>query len=263
MTIPIYQVDAFTSRLFSGNPAAVCVLERWPDAVSMQRIAAENNLSETAFIVKCDAGYDLRWFTPKVEVDLCGHATLAAGYVILHILNPDLDSISFSTQSGVLVVSRDDKMLSMDFPSRAPKPLPAIELLSDALGEAPAEVHLSRDVLALFGDEAIVRALRPDISKLAALEEGLGVIVTAKGDDVDFVSRFFGPKAGVAEDPVTGSAHCTLVPFWAERLGRTKLRARQISERGGELLCEQQGDRVKLSGECVLYMSGTVQGSVD
>lgn len=258
MPVPIYQVDAFTSRLFAGNPAAVCILDSWPSAETMQSIAAENNLSETAFIVRSDSGYDLRWFTPTVEVDLCGHATLGAGYVVLHYLDPERDSVSFNTLSGTLTVSRDGDLLSMDFPSRAPKPISIPELLSDALGKAPVEVHLSRDILALYDDEASIRALTPDFAKLAAIEEGMGIIVTAKGDDVDFVSRFFAPKAGVLEDPVTGSAHCTLVPFWSERLGRSQLSARQVSERGGELQCELRGKRVKISGQCAIFLTGTI-----
>ena len=259
MPIPIYQVDAFTSHLFAGNPAAVCILNSWLSAETMQSIAAENNLSETAFIVHRDSGYDLRWFTPMVEVDLCGHATLAAGYVVLHYLEPERDSVSFETLSGTLTVGRDGDLLSMDFPSRAPKPITIPALLSDALGKAPAEVHLSRDLLALYDDEASIQALTPDFEKLAAIEEGMGIIVTAKGDEVDFVSRFFAPKAGVSEDPVTGSAHCTLVPFWSERLGRSELSARQVSERGGGLQCELLGERVKISGQCALFLKGSIE----
>ena len=258
-THDIYQVDAFTSRLFGGNPAAVCILDSWLDAAVMQDIAAENNLSETAFIVQSHSGYDLRWFTPKIEVDLCGHATLAAGYVVLHLLGENIDSVSFETVSGTLTVRRDGEWLSMDFPSRVPTLVSPIENLSDALGTAPSEVHMSRDILALYDDEATVRALSPDFIRLAALEEGLGVIATAQGDDVDFVSRFFVPKAGISEDPVTGSAHCTLVPFWSERLGRSKLQARQVSERGGELLCEHRGDRVTIKGQCRLFLKGTFE----
>ena len=223
MTIPIYQVDAFTVGPFSGNPAAVCPLDAWLDDATMQGIAAENNLAETAFIVGTESGYDLRWFTPAIEVDLCGHATLAAGYVVLHHLQPGLDTVAFETMSGQLVVSRDNDRLSMDLPARAPKPLATSQALIDALGEAPSEVLLSRDILAVYDEEASVRRLMPDQAGLFALGEGLGVIVTARGDTVDFVSRFFAPKAGVAEDPVTGSAHCTLVPFWADRLGRSHL----------------------------------------
>jgi PhzF family phenazine biosynthesis protein len=255
----IYQVDAFTSRLFGGNPAAVCILDSWLDAEVMQDIAAENNLSETAFIVQSHSGYDLRWFTPTIEVDLCGHATLAAGYVVLHLLSRDSDSVSFETVSGTLTVRRDGEWLSMDFPSRVPTLVPAIEALSNALGKAPSEVHMSRDILALYDDEATVQALSPDFVKLAALEEGLGVVATAQGDNVDFVSRFFAPKAGISEDPVTGSAHCILIPFWSERLGRSQLQARQISERGGELLCEHRGDRVTIQGQCRLFLQGTFE----
>ncbi len=258
MKIPIYQVDAFTLGPFSGNPAAVCSLDAWLDDATMQNIAAENNLAETAFIVAREEGYDLRWFTPTIEVDLCGHATLAAGYVVLNHLQPDLDSVSFETLSGTLIVTRDGERLSMDFPARAPTPVPVSKVLSEALGQAPSEVHLSRDILAVYDDEACVRSLSPDQARLLALDEGLGVIVTAKGDTVDFVSRFFVPKGGIAEDPVTGSAHCTLVPYWAERLGKSQLIAHQVSPRGGELHCEHRGDRVIMSGQCVLFLTGSI-----
>ena len=258
MKIPIYQIDAFTQTPFSGNPAAVCPLNTWLDDTTLQNIAAENNLSETAFIVLRDDGYDLRWFTPTVEVDLCGHATLASAYVVLNHLQPDLDSVSFETQSGKLVVTRDGERLSMDFPARAPLPTPVSAALSDALGQAPSGVHQSRDILAVYDDETTVRSLSPDQAGLLALDDGLGVIVTARGDEVDFVSRFFVPKAGIAEDPVTGSAHCTLVPFWAERLGRSKLVAHQVSPRGGELHCEHLGDRVIMSGQCTLFLTGSI-----
>jgi len=262
MNIPIYQIDAFTLGPFSGNPAAVCPLNAWLDDDVMQNIAAENNLAETAFIVPREGGYDLRWFTPTVEVDLCGHATLAAGYVVLNHLRSDLDSVSFETISGELVVTRDvtgdSERLSMDFPARPPTPASVSEALSDALGKAPSEVHMSRDVLAVYDNEQSVRDLSPDQAKLLALDEGFGVIVTAKGKSVDFVSRFFVPKGGIAEDPVTGSAHCTLVPFWAKRLGWSELIAHQVSTRGGELHCELRGDRVIMSGHCVLFLMGSI-----
>ena len=258
MNIPIYQVDAFTMGPFTGNPAAVCPLDAWLDDATMQSIAAENNLAETAFIVASEHGYDLRWFTPAIEVDLCGHATLAAGYVVLNHLHPDLDSVSFETISGQLTVTCYGELLSMDFPARPPTPGIVWEVLSDALGQAPSEVHLSRDILAVYDDESTVRCLSPDQAKLLAIDEGLGVIATAKGNAVDFVSRFFVPKAGIAEDPVTGSAHCTLVPFWAERLGRSKLIAHQVSPRGGELHCEHRGDRVIMSGQCALFLTGSI-----
>jgi len=258
MTIPIYQVDAFTLGPFSGNPAAVCPLDIRIDDAAMQNIAAENNLAETAFIVPREGGYDLRWFTPTVEVDLCGHATLAAGYVVLNHLRSDLDSVTFETVSGELTVSRDGDRLSMDFPARPPVPVSVSEALSDALGKVPSEVHMSRDVMAVYDNEEAVRNLSPDQAKLAALEEGFGVIVTAKGKAVDFVSRFFVPKGGIAEDPVTGSAHCTLVPYWAKRLGWSELVAHQISQRGGELRCELREDRVIMSGRCVLFLTGSI-----
>lgn len=258
MTIPIYQVDAFTIGPFSGNPAAVCPLDAWLDDDTMQGIAAEKNLSETAFIVASETGYELRWFTPAIEVDLCGHATLAAGYIVLNHLRPDLDSISFDTVSGQLTVNRVGDWLSMDFPARPPTSATVTQALSDALGQAPSEVHVSRDILAVYEDEASVRRLSPDQAKLRGLDEGLGVIVTARGGAVDFVSRFFVPKAGIAEDPVTGSAHCTLVPFWAERLGRSRLVAHQVSSRGGELHCEHRGDRVIISGQCTLFLTGSI-----
>jgi len=258
MKIPIYQVDAFTLGPFSGNPAAVCPLDTWLDDATMQNIAAENNLAETAFIVPREEGYELRWFTPTVEVDLCGHATLAAGYVVLNHLQPDLDTVSFETISGELIVARDGERLSMDFPARPPTPASVSEALSDALGQAPSEVHMSRDVLAVYDNESSVRELSPDQAKLLALDEGFGVIVTAKGKTVDFVSRFFVPKGGIAEDPVTGSAHCTLVPYWAHRLGWSELIAHQVSARGGELHCELRGDRVIMSGHCVLFLTGSI-----
>jgi PhzF family phenazine biosynthesis protein len=258
MKIPIYQVDAFTMGPFSGNPAAVCPLVAWLDDDVMLSIAAENNLSETAFIVARDEIYELRWFTPAIEVDLCGHATLAAGYVVLNHLQPDLDAVSFETMSGELTVTRDGDRLSMDFPSRAPTPATVSKALSDALGQSPSEVHLSRDILAVYDDEASIRSLSPDQAKLLDFDEGLGVIVTARGDEAHFVSRFFAPRAGVPEDPVTGSAHCTLVPFWAERLGRSKLVAHQVSPRGGELHCEHRGDRVIMSGRCTLFLTGSI-----
>ena len=258
MNLPIYQVDAFTRGPFSGNPAAVCPLDAWLDDATLQSIAAENNLSETAFLVASDDGYELRWFTPAIEVDLCGHATLAAGYVVLNHLQPDLDAVTFSTLSGKLIVARDGDRLSMDFPARPPVPAAISQALSDALGEAPSEVHASRDIVAVYDDEAAVRRLSPDQARLLALDEGLGVIATARGEKVDFVSRFFVPKGGIAEDPVTGSAHCTLVPFWAERLGKSHLVAHQVSARGGELHCEDRGERVIISGKCTLFLTGSI-----
>jgi PhzF family phenazine biosynthesis protein len=259
MKIPIYQIDAFTSELFHGNPAAVCPLEEWLDDQRLQAIGAENNLSETAFFVKKDAHYELRWFTPLVEVDLCGHATLAAAFVIFTYLDDSLQKVDFSTKSGMLTVARDGDLLAMDFPARPASPCDAPDDLIKGLGIEPQEVSQSRDYLVVYDSPETIRSLQPDMAKLLNID-GLGVIVTAPGDDVDFVSRFFAPKAGVPEDPVTGSAHCTLIPYWSERLGKKKLRAHQLSRRGGEVFCEDLGDRVKIAGHAVTYLEGVILG---
>ena len=257
MNIPIYQVDAFTHRLFGGNPAAVVLLDDWlPDAV-LQAIAAENNLAETAFVIPRPDVAPLRWFTPAVEVDLCGHATLAAAYVLFRHRYPSAERLRFDTRSGELTVAREGEMLSMDFPSRPGRPVTISDELVAALGARPREVHLARDLLAIFASEAEVRAIRPDFAALAALD-AFAVIVSAPGDEVDFVSRFFAPGAGIPEDPVTGSAHCTLIPYWAGRLGKTELTARQISARGGELACRLRGDRVLIAGRAVEYLRGEI-----
>lgn len=261
MDVTLYQIDAFTDRLFAGNPAAVCPLERWlPDDV-MQAIAAENNLSETAFIVPGDGAYRLRWFTPAVEVDLCGHATLATAHVVFGHLQPDADTVAFDTRSGRLTVRREGDALTMDFPV-----LPVQETvdpgdpLTAALGKRPDELYAIREAhgapfrLAVYGRAADVAALRPDFGALKA-----NAIATAPGDDVDFVSRFFAPMSGINEDPVTGSAHCTLTPYWAERLGKQELTARQISARGGALGCRLDGDHVHLTGQCAFYMEGRIR----
>lgn len=262
MEIPIYQVDAFTTRLFGGNPAAVCPLNDWLPDATLQAIAAENNLAETAFFIRRSEGrYDLRWFTPGLEIDLCGHATLASAKIIFEHLEPSLRKVTFDTKSGALEVTRTGKLLELDFPSRPPQTVPANPALAKALGATPAELGKSRDHIAVFATADEVRALKPDIKALTACEDVFAVICTAPGDDkdpVDFVSRFFAPRAGIDEDPVTGSAHCTLIPYWASRLGRTKLSARQISPRVGELECELRGDRVGMAGECVEYLVGTI-----
>ncbi len=258
MRVPIYQVDAFTSRLFAGNPAAVCPLTEWLDDATMQAIAAENNLSETAFFVPRGERYDLRWMTPEVEVDLCGHATLATGFVILNYLAPGRDTAVFDTQSGELVVRRDGARLAMDFPARPPQPVRPHERLVDALGTQPEQVLASRDYLVVYRDEEQVRTLQPDMDLVAGVDR-FAVIVTAPGRDCDFVSRFFAPAQGVAEDPVTGSAHCTLVPYWSRRLRKTQLHARQVSARGGELFCEDHGERVTIAGHAVLFFKGEIE----
>lgn len=254
MRLPLYQVDAFTSRVFGGNPAAVVPLESWLPDETLQAIAMENNLSETAFFVKESSGWYLRWFTPTTEVDLCGHATLGAAYVLFH-LQPELERVEFTSRSGPLVVTREGEWLALDFPTRAPEPCPPPEGLVEALGATPRETLKSRDVVAVFDSEAEVRALRPDMAKLAALDT-YAVVVTAPGTDADFVSRFFAPREGIPEDPVTGSAHCTLIPYWAKRLGKSSLFARQVSARGGELQCELRGERVRIAGRGVLYLEG-------
>jgi PhzF family phenazine biosynthesis protein len=255
MSIPYYQVDTFTNRLFAGNPAGVCLLAQWlPDRV-LQSIAAENNLAETAFVVQRETSFDLRWFTPSLEMDLCGHATLAPAHVIFRHLGYQNPVVRFQTLSGELTVTQHEDLLTLDFPARPALECPTPVQLEQGLGIAPSYTAKSRDYLAVFDSERIVRELRPDMMALMQLDS-LGVIVTAPGSDCDFVSRFFAPRAGVPEDPVTGSAHCTLIPYWAQRLGRTSLRALQISERGGELFCEHRNDRVGIAGRAVTYSSG-------
>jgi predicted PhzF superfamily epimerase YddE/YHI9 len=259
MRLPIFQVDAFTDRLFRGNPAAVCPLERWLPDATLQAIAAENNLAETAFFVRDGGDYALRWFTPTVEVDLCGHATLAAAFVIFRSLEPAAAAVRFRTsKAGSLVVRRDGERLVLDFPARPAAPTAAPPGLVAALGAAPSELLCARDHLAVFDRATDVAALAPDFGALAKVD-CWAVIVTAPGTDgVDFVSRFFAPAQGVPEDPVTGSAHCTLVPYWAQRLGKNRLEARQISPRGGALSCTHAGDRVSLAGYAVLYLEGQI-----
>ena len=251
MKIPIYQIDAFASEVFRGNPAAVCPLDHWLEDTQLQAIAAENNLAETAYFVAQGEDYKLRWFTPQQEVDLCGHATLASAYVIFHYLKPEMKAITFDSQSGPLYVTRDGDLLFLDFPARAPVACSVSETLAGALGISPREILCSRDT------EDEVRALHPNFEALKTLDR-LGVIVTAPGKTTDFVSRFFAPGAGIPEDPVTGSAHCTLTPYWAKRLDKSKLRALQVSARGGELFCELRGNRVLISGRCVRYLEGTI-----
>ena len=260
MKFPLYQIDAFTSRVFGGNPAAVCPLETWPDDATMQAIALENNLSETAFFVEAADHFDLRWFTPAAEVDLCGHATLATAHLLFNELEIRGAAVHFETRSGRLTVSRDGDLLVMNFPAAPPQPCAAPEDLTAALGAAPGAVLAAGDYLAVFASEAEVRALAPEFARLARLDRR-GVIATAAGaagTDVDFVSRFFAPKFGIPEDPVTGSAHCTLTPYWAKRLGKPILSAHQVSARGGELVCEDQGERVLISGRAVTYLEGII-----
>jgi PhzF family phenazine biosynthesis protein len=255
--LPIHQVDAFAGRVFGGNPAAVVLLEEWLPEATMQAIAAENNLSETAFVIPRSDVSPLRWFTPTVEVDLCGHATLGAAFVLFEHRFPSAARLAFSTASGQLRVEREGELLHMDFPSRPGAPVTVSETLAASLGVRPREVLVSRDLLVVLDAEAEVRAFRPDFAAIAALD-AFALIVSAPGDAVDFVSRFFAPRAGVPEDPVTGSAHSTLIPSWAARLGQPKLSARQVSARGGELVCELRGDRVRIGGRVAPYLVGAI-----
>lgn len=260
MKTKLYQLDAFTARRFSGNPAAVMPLAHFPAEATLQALAAENNLSETAYLVGADGKYRLRWFTPAVEVPLCGHATLASAAVVMERLEPGRHVVTFDTASGPLTVRRTTAGYVMDFPSRAVAPVAPSPALVQALGADPLEL-LANDVnyLAVFGSERAVRSLAPDMQRLARLDRP-GVIVTAAGvDEYDIVSRYFTPARGVAEDPVTGSAHCALAPFWSGRLDKAELRAYQASRRGGELLCRIRGDRVELEGCCVFYLEGEAE----
>ncbi|MGE4556110.1 MAG: PhzF family phenazine biosynthesis protein [Desulfovibrionaceae bacterium] len=257
MELDYYQVDAFSSKVFFGNPAAVCPLSEWLDDGLMQLIAAENNLPETAFFVSSGDRFELRWFTPKTEIDLCGHATLATAHVIFDLMGFHGGCLFFDTKSGELSVEKKNGLLSMDFPSWRPKPIPMAERIVHSLGAKPARLLASRDVLAVFDDPEQVVALEPDMRLLAQCDATC-VIATAPGKDYDFISRVFAPAVGIPEDPVTGSAHCTLTPYWAERLGKRELHAFQASERGGELFCKEKGDRVEVAGYAACYMKGTI-----
>lgn len=259
MRLKLYQVDAFTSRVFAGNPAAVCLLDCWIEDSILQAIAAENNLSETAFLVRNESGFDLRWFTPVTEVALCGHATLASAFVLFRCRKWPEQSIRFRTRrSGELVVTKQKRLFEMDFPSRPAYSFSAPAGLSEALRVTPREVFGSEeDLLVVLENETAVRAVQPDFAALDAVTER-GVIVTARGDKSDFVSRFFAPRVGIPEDPVTGSAHCVLVPYWAGVLGKSDFHAFQVSKRGGELFCRNLGERVMISGRAALYFKGTI-----
>jgi PhzF family phenazine biosynthesis protein len=264
MRYPMFQLDAFTSRLFGGNPAAVVLLDRWPSDDVMQAIAAENNLAETAFLLADEGGDEipLRWFAPTMEIDLCGHATLASGHVLCAQGRGAGNVLAFSTRSGRLTVTRREGMLELDLPARPGAQVEVSEELVRALGVRPREAWQARDLLAVFEHEDEVRALSPDFARVAALDT-FAVCATAPGRDVDFVSRFFAPRAGVPEDPATGSSHCTLTPYWAARQGRTRLSARQLSPRGGEFECELRGDRVGVAGRTVEYLQGEIEVPIE
>jgi PhzF family phenazine biosynthesis protein len=255
MTIPYFEVAAFTDRPFAGNPAGVCPLDEWLPDAAMQAIAAENNLAETAFLVDRGTYFDLRWMTPTVEMDLCGHATLASAHVLFEHLGYAGATIRFQSRSGELKVERDGDRLVLDFPAQPPSDCDPPEKLSRALGARPIAVLKGSDYFAVFERQQDVAALAPDFGIIAQLDVR-GVCVTAPGDGCDFVSRFFAPQAGITEDPVTGSTHCALVPYWSKRLGKRTLHARQLSKRGGELFCEDRGERVGIGGHAVTYIEG-------
>ncbi|MEF8824239.1 MAG: PhzF family phenazine biosynthesis protein [Desulfohalobiaceae bacterium] len=257
MRIKQYQVDAFADSPFRGNPAAVCFFEKWPQDRFLQAIAAENNLSETAFLVPAEGGYALRWFTPVAEVDLCGHATIAAAYVLFWLRGYSGERITFFTRSGELSVRQIEGLLAMDFPADPPRPCDQPEALIRGLGQPPSEVLAGQDYVAVYDSESTVRSLFPNPAVLSELDLR-GVVATAPGEDCDFVSRFFAPKLGVFEDPVTGSAHCELTPYWSSRQGKSILEARQVSPRGGWMRCRLNGDRVDLSGSAVLFLEGEI-----
>ena len=259
MTIPIYQADAFTNKLFGGNPAAVCPLTEWLPNQTMQKIAAENNLAETAFFVKTDTGYHLRWFTPELEIDLCGHATLASAHIIFTELGFTGEAIHFNTdKAGTLSVTKNGDRYTLDFPSRLPYPTEMPDGLLEGLNyKMPVEIMRSRDYFLVYESEQDIIDMVPNHYALSKIN-AIGVIVTAPGKEVDFVSRFFAPNCGVPEDPVTGSAHCNLIPYWAEKLGKIQLHAYQLSARKGELWCEHKGERVLMSGNAVTYLKGEI-----
>ncbi|HEX3817311.1 MAG TPA: PhzF family phenazine biosynthesis protein [Chthoniobacterales bacterium] len=257
MTIPYFQIQAFTKDHFAGNPAGVCLLGEWLPDARMQAIAAENNLSETAFLIERERDFDLRWFTPTVEVDLCGHATLAAAHVIFRHLGRMSNEVIFQSRSGSLTVARVADRLVLDFPAEPLRECEPPPKLSEGLGAQAKSVLRGRDYFAVFGREEDVSALTPDFEVLAQLD-AQGVVVTARGNSCDFVSRCFGPKVGIPEDPVTGSTHCALIPYWSKRLGKKQLHARQLSQRSGELYCEDRGERVGIGGNAVTYLTGNI-----
>ncbi|MBS1562947.1 MAG: PhzF family phenazine biosynthesis protein [Bacteroidetes bacterium] len=259
MKIPIYQVDAFSETLFGGNPAAICPLEDWLTDEQMQKIAMENNLAETAFLVKNGSDYDIRWFTPTVEVKLCGHATLASAHVLFNTGSGNNDSIVFHSKSGPLRVTRNGDLLTLDFPATPPAPVTdAPSAIFEGLHIDPVPVFKSAfDYMVVLPSQKIIEALQPDFKLLASLDSR-GLIATAPGDEADFVSRCFFPQSGIDEDPVTGSAHTAMVPYWSQRLGKIKLKAIQLSKRRGYLDCELAGDRVLMSGHAVTYLEGEI-----
>lgn len=259
MKLRIYQIDAFTDQVFRGNPAAVCILDEWLDESLMQKIASENNLAETAFVVKKDNSFQIRWFTPKVEVNLCGHATLASAFVLYNYYGVTLEKIDFnSPRSGLLSVSKSENELTLDFPTDDLEAVAIPDECIEAFGLRPNEAYKGKtDYMLIFDSEKDVVDMQPNLAVVAGME-CRGVIVSAPGEEVDFVSRFFAPQSGIDEDPVTGSAHTSLTPYWSRRLNKTTMKARQVSERQGELTCSYLGDRVKIMGSAVVYMVGEI-----
>jgi PhzF family phenazine biosynthesis protein len=260
MKIKIFQIDAFSDQVFRGNPAAVCVLEEWLEETTMQLIAAENNLAETAFVVSSEKDFAIRWFTPQVEVDLCGHATLAAAHVLFSFYNVKSSSVKFNTlKSGLLKVNKNGNKLELDFPADSIKKVEAPKLLIKAIGKKPTEAYKGKtDYLLIYDSQQVIAEIKPNFIELSQVD-GRGVIISSRGDEVDFVSRFFAPQVGINEDPVTGSAHTTLTPYWANKLNKTILTATQISKRKGELICKWDGDRVIISGQAVTYLIGEIE----
>lgn len=257
MDLSIYQIDAFSTCVFEGNPAAVCPLDEWLPDETMQSIAEENNLSETAFFVPKDDGFHIRWFTPASEVDLCGHATLGSAYVLYNILGYKNEAIQFDSKSGILVVTKQDDWLTLDFPKQPPVYCETPKEIVEAFNKEPIECMMSEDIIAVFENEIDIESANPNFEQLKKLDSR-GVIITAKSMRFDFVARFFAPKYGIPEDPVTGSAYTQLAPYWASKLGKQKFKAKQLSSRGGELYCEILGDRVLISGKATKYMEGKI-----
>ena len=261
-----YVVDVFTDKVFGGNPAGVCLLDEWQPDETLQNIAMENNLSETAFLVKRGGHYDLRWFTPVLEIDLCGHATMGSAFILFSFVETDANILEFHTQSGILTVRQEGDMLWMDFPSRPAVPVQQYKSIAKAFGIESFEMHKSADLLVVLDSEETLLRMQPDFEILKGAKEeaempgdNFGIIITAPGNDCDFVSRFFAPNCGVDEDPVTGRAHCVLIPYWSKRLGKTSMTARQLSKRRGRIWCEDAGERVNIGGKAVLYMSGEIE----
>lgn len=258
MKLPLYQIDAFANKAFEGNPAAICPLQEWLDDDVLLSIAEENNLSETAYFIKTEGGFQIRWFTPTTEVDLCGHATLAAAFVIFNLLGYEKDSICFESKSGILTVTKESSLLVMDFPSDPATPCQLPTELEQAFNLKPIECLKAEDYIIVLNDESEVLAVKPKLELLKSLDLR-GVIITASSENYDFVSRFFAPKFGIDEDPVTGSAHTQLTPYWSKKLNKNKLHAKQISKRGGELFCELNGNRVSIAGNAIKYLQGEIE----